>query len=569
LPLSTREQSATPTPAAAPSAETVDDAACVDPALFDEPKNDEVELTYAAITNLRQRFDGSVDENERRAIAATLALAYIHIGFFEEASAIALAQAQDRDANLTVIGGLAAAAAGDTGRAMRTLSPFRQCGPLMELAYAAAAPVDHSTVEPMTQTHIAALNAAAKSLRAPLAEMLGLNALEKNHTTIAREFYKIAHEARGDERSPALAILENALGTATQAAKLPQNAGATKTSAAPATISEELKEVAQTPGPLQAKALAILAEDYERRADAAYEGLLDDIAAQGARRGSSLSEARASFAGAKALVSAGRLREGVRVLEAAARFAPSAQEASQALARSFLLNALLADDETRLEAVASFFENRSFLDDAENAELNLAVARELAAYGANALVDQALTETPASWRAQSDAVKGLSYLNSGDAQRALDVAARGQPSVELALVAVRAYERLNDKAGAVAAIKAGLRANAPEPEFTNAAWRAEDWRLAVDAFEKTSPNAQTASAATRASLAALNANAKALPNGAREALADRPDARRALAHMFKQAPNVNIRTVDLLADFSTGVKSETIFMQTGIGAGGD
>lgn len=544
---------------------------CVDPTLFDEPKDEEERLDYSAITNLRRQFDLSNDEEERRDIAATLALAYIHIGFFEEASAIASAQRQDDDPNLTIIGALADAAAGDNSRAARTLSSYRQCGALTEAAYAAVAPLDDDNAPAMGSSHISALKALAGPLRAPLSEALGLRALEANDTTIAKAFYDVAKQARGRERSPALAILENALAQEMAETEETDNAGNTaepNLSAQPV-ITEELKAIAQTPGPLQAKALAILAEDYERRADAAYEGLLDDIASQSNRRSASLSEARASFTGAKALVSAGRLREGVTVLETAARSAPGARSASETLARSFIMNALLEDDETRLEAVAAFFEHRDFLEDRNNGDLNIAVARELAAYGANALVDDALNGTPSAWRAQADAIKALSHLNSGDAQGALDIAARGQPSNDLAVVAVSAHERLNDRAGVIAAIRSGMRNSAADSEFTKAAWRTSDWALAVEAFSKTPKDKQNVEAAKRASLAALNNGADAPPSAALEALADKPDALNALSHMFKKAPSVNIRAIDLLADFSTGVAREADFMETGLGAGGD
>lgn len=552
------------------AANAMDPASCVDPTIFDQPEENETVLNYAAITNLRQRFDSTQDDEERRAIAATLALAYVHIGFFEEAIAISLAQAQEEDQKLRAIGGLAAIAANEKGLALTILSPLRHCGPLMELAYAAAEPQDSNAVKNMMREHIAALTTITTPLRAPIAETLGLNALEQSDTGLAREFYAIARKARGRERSPALAILESALGNTGPNKGASDESDETQAHSKPAAgITEEIKQIAQTPGPLQAKALAMLAEDYEQRADEAYEGFLDDIASQSRRRGSSLSEARASLAGARALVSAGRLREGVRVLEAAANSAPDAREASETLAHSVVMNALLADDETRLEAVASFFEHRDFLQDNENGDLNIAVARELAAYGANELVVAALNGAPPAWAAQGDAIKALSYLNSGDAQSALDLSAQGQSSNKLSIVTVRAYERLNDKTGVIAAIKSSIGAGVTDAEFTKAAWRAEDWALAVDAFEKTPEDQQTESAAKRASLAALNTNAGSLPKGAQEALAEQPDALRALTHMFKKAPAVNVRTIDVLADFSTGLRSETNFMETGLGAGGD
>ncbi|PQA87421.1 hypothetical protein [Hyphococcus luteus] len=542
---------------------------CADPTLFNEPQDDEGEFDFSAITNLRQRYELALDDEERRDLAATLSLAYIHIGFFEEASAVASPLARDGDATMAVAGALADIAAGSKSRASRQLAPYRDCGPFFEMAYAAAARIDDDNVVPMQEKHLAALRPVTQALRAPLAENLGLNAIEHGDMLVAKEFYKIAKAARGSEGSPALVIMENTFaaqsGETTQeedsqdAAETPQ----TGHGASPA-AREELKNIAQNPGPMQARALALLAEDYQERADAAYEGLLDDIASQTSRKSASLSEARASFAGAKALISAGRLREGVTVLNAAADSAPAAREASRALARSFILNALMEDDETRLEAVAAFFQNRDFLAISGDGDLNIAVARELAAYGANALVDEALAGVPASWRAQADAMKALSHLNSGDAQGALDIAAHGRLSPELGVVAVKAHERNHDRAGAVAAIKSAMRGGAADTEFANAAWRAGDWPLTTQAFEKAPKKQRNADAAARAALAALNAGAGDLPLSVRETLARNPDALAALAHMFNAAPAVNVRAIDLLSDFTQGVAKEKNFMETGL-----
>lgn len=554
-------------------AETHQAKLCADPAIFNEPEPDDGAIDFSAITNLRQKYELTLDDEERQDLAATLALAYIHIGFFEEASAVAGPLARSGDANMAAAGALADIAAGSKARALRLLSPFRACGPFYELAYAAAAPLDDENAVPMRESHFAALRPVTRGLRAALAEALGLNAVEQGDMLAAREFYAIARDARGREETPALVILENAL--AAQADGQETQASASPDAAQPHAAAidiEGLKEIAQTPGPLQARALAILAEDYQKRADAAYEGFLDDIASQTSRKGASLSEARASFAGANALVSAGRLREGVTVLSTAAKAAPAAREASQALARSIILNALMQDDETRLEAVAAFFQHREFLEIPGDGDLDIAIARELAAYGASALVDETLASVPEPWRAQADVMKALSRLNGDDAEGALAAASGARMSPELGVVAVKAHERLNDRAGAVAAIKSAMRAGAADPEFATAAWRAGDWSLAVDAFAQAPKQERKPDAAARIALAALNGGAGALPASVRDSLAGNPAALAALAHMFAPAPSVNVRAIDALSDFALGVGKETAFMETGlagVAAGGD
>lgn len=536
-------------------------ALCGEPSLFNEPEDGKT--SFSAIASLRQKYDLALDDEDRDSLAAALALAYMQIGFFEEASAVASPLARSGDADMALAAGLAEIAAGSQSRAQRHLSAFRACGAFQEMAYAAAAPSDIDDAAAMTDKHVEALKPLMQTLRGPLAEALGLNALESGETKLASAFYAIAKEARGKERTPAIIVLENALAGETPAAEEAAEDHDAARSGGAINV-EELQEIAQTPGPLQAKALAILAEDYQKRANAAYEGFLDDVASQSSRKGASLSEARSSFAGAKALASAGRLGEGVTVLNNTAKAAPAAHEASQALARSMVMNALMQDDETRLDAVAAFFNHREFLEVSGDGDLNIAVARELAGYGAGALVDEALEGVPAPWRAQADAMRALSRLNGGDAEGALTIASRGAASSELSLLGAKAQERLNNPAGAAAAVRTALQKGAAAPEFTQAAWRSGDWPLAVEAFEKTPRKERKPDTAARAALAALNGGAAGLPVSVRDALAADPRALAALAHMFATAPAVNVRAIDLMSDFSTGVAKETDFMETGL-----
>lgn len=545
---------------------------CANPSLFHEPEDGA--LDFSAIANLRRKFDESITESERAEIAATLALAYIQIGFFEEASAIASPLASAGNHNMAMAAGLSDLAAGSRPRASRILAQYRACGPFSELAFAAAASLDDDRVVTMQEKHLSALKPVTRELRAALAEWLGLNAIERDELTIAKEFYEVAKTARGGDRSPAIAIMENALAThLADAGHDDSNHGAGEHSEASSekadhgsapVITEELKRIAQTPGPLQAKALSILADDYEKRADVAYEGFLDDIAAQSGRRNSSLAEARASLTGAKALVTAGRLREGVAVLEAAAHAAPGAEGASRALAQSIIMNGLMDDAKTRLTAVSAFFHHREFVDVKDNGDLNVAVARELAAYGANALVSEALSGIPQKWRADADAVRALSYLNSGDPHGALAIADEGVMSADLGVVAAKSHERLNDRAGAIALIKSSLRRGEADNEFANTAWRAGDWSLAATAFNAVPKKERKTATASRAALAALNSGAETMPLSTRETLAEDPETLTALSHMFKAAPAVSVRAIDVLAEFTTGVKKEADFMERGL-----
>ena len=536
------------------AADIVPAAECVDPALFAETEGDAGQINYAVISNLRQRLEMTDDDDVRRDLASTLAIAYIHIGFFEEASAIAAPRAKEGDGNMAVAAALAELASGETAHARKTLSKYQQCGTFFEMVNAAASDADRDSPTTLMEKHVIALKSLTASLRAPFAEKLALDALDSGDKSIATSFYEVALQARGDEQTAALAILERAL--ATEPKQVEQAA-------------KKLTDVAKTPGPMQAKALALLAEDYQERADLAYEGLLDDIAGQTVKRGGSLSDARAAFSGAKALASAGRLHEGVAILNTASKSAPAVRAASQTLAQSMIMNGLLEDEKTRLSAIAAFFQFNDFISDADSGDVNIAVARELALLGASSLVDSAVENLSDDWSAQSDAVKALARLNSGDADGALAITSQGAQSPELAAVAIRAHERLGESKETSATIRSAMRDGISDKTFSSAAWRAADWSLAIEAFEKTAADQRDASAASRVALAALNTGAKSLPAAIRDVLTKDPEALAALAHMFVSAPGVNIRAIDLLADYSRGVSKETIFMQKGLAPEGD
>ncbi|WDI31540.1 hypothetical protein PUV54_16435 [Hyphococcus flavus] len=536
-------------PALTASKSEAPQAECVDASLFDEPLSEEGKLDYSTIAKLRHRLAASTDPSEIQDLARTLALGYIHIGFFEEASAIATPRAESGDEHMAVAASLADLGAGAKSRARKSIAPFKNCGPLFELTYAAASP-DDDTAGNLSQAHIDALKKMTRALRAPIAEMLALNAVEKGDQTLARIIYDIAKEARDGEHTAALAILEKSLGAA------PEEANHT---------NETLAEIAQTPGPLQSKALAVLAQDYEDRAEVAYEGFLDDLAQQTSKRALSVSEARATFAGAKALAAAGRLPEAVAVLNASAESATQAAPAAKAAAGAIIMNGLLGDEDERLAAVKSFFDYKEFVSGGENADVNIAVARELSKFGATYLVDDALAGLSAGWEAEASAIKARTLVNSDEPKAALDAVAQTQTNAELAAIKVKAYEQLGDRSGVLLTVKSAVRTGAADDAMTRAAWRGEDWSLSMEAFDKTPAKQRTTGSAARISLAALNAGLGSLPAAARETLAQDPELLAAIAHMFAPAPAVSVRAIDALGEYSVGVAKETNFMQRGLG----
>ncbi|WP_425409243.1 hypothetical protein [Hyphococcus sp.] len=527
------------------------DADCIDPSVFYNAAGDAGVLDYSSIASLRQQFETSTDPSERDDLARALALGYIHIGFFEEAYAIAGPRASGGDHDMAAAAAVANLAAGAARRAHETIAPYTSCGPFFEMLTAAAARAEDETAPAMTDAHIESLNMLTRAARGPVAETLALNAVERGDETLARVVYAIAKEARNGEQSPALAILEKALGA-------PGEETAAK-------LKAQITETAQTPGPLQSKALALLSEDYEKQAQIAYEGFLDDLAQQTAKREMSVSDARASFSGAKALAAAGRLGEGVAVLNASAQSAPGAAPAAQAVARSMIIDALLADDETRLKAIKSYFQHQEFVGGEGGSEVSLAVARELSGFGAKYLVEDALRDVPASWSADINLIKAQTALNAGDPSAALEFTAQAPETAALLALNVKAHERLGDSAGALAAVKNAVKKDAASDAMSRAAWRGQDWPLAMEAFAKSPAKDRTKGAAARISLAALNAGLKSIPATAREALSQDAGMLAAITHMFAPAPAVNVRAIDVLADYSTGVARETNFMQEGLG----
>ncbi|WP_411819877.1 hypothetical protein ABFZ85_14550 [Hyphococcus formosus] len=533
---------------------------CIDPTLFAQPSADQDQISYGTIANLRQRFDITDNEDERRDLANTLAIAYLHIGFFEEASSVASSRGKNGDENMIVTAALANLATGSSARAKKTLAKYRSCGPLFELAYSAAAGPEDELATTMSETHVAALAEVTEPLRAPIAEVLALNALEKKNKGLARSFYELAVGARHGDKTAAIAIIERALGQSAD-----ENAVDRPTSV-------QIAEIARTPGPLQSKALALLAEEYRQKAEIAYDGLLDDLAAQSSNKGGTLSDARAALSGAEALVSAGRINDGIAVLDNTASTVLPARAASQTLARAIIMDALQKDNETRLSAVSAYFQHKDFIDgreDERDSEVNLAIAKELAQYGATELVTKTVSGIGDKWQPNIDALLALAALNGDNAKLAIEIATKGNDSTELTEIAIAAHERIRDNNGTKSSIKQALAKGLTSDKIPAAAWRTKDWALAIDAYERLPDDEKTPELDARVALASLNAGARELPSGIKQRLTNDPTRLAALTHMFVTAPPFNIRAIDVLADYSKGVTKETLFMQTGLGTKGE
>lgn len=527
---------------ATPGNEAAESVTCIDPTRFsDRPQEPR---DYATILALREEMDNAVGE-KRLAAGQELAGAYLRIGFFEEASAVAQTTTGGKDDELMLAAALAELSGAANANGAKTLSHYAKCGPAYEMLYAAAK-AQHGAeyAAGLSDTQINALNALMRSLRGPIAEIFALNSIDHDETASLRRYYEIASRARAPELTPALAIIEAALPDALSE---------------PGVFDEPLIEIAQTPGPLQTRALGELAAQYENDAKIAYEGFLEDLAAQKSKISGKHGDARASIAGAKALASAGRIVESIDLLANVAKSSTAARGVARAVTQSILMDALAGENDiSRLLAVDAFLEHRDFIASTEGRddELVLSIAREVADIGAPELTDKIIAASSHKrTRRETNVVRALAQLNAGADQAALALIEKHNGSAEAAAIAARAAERLEIKPAVISAVRRALRGNYINEETAAAAWRTGEWKLAADAYTKlASENAEDGS---RLALSALMSGAKSIPTIASNALASDPAALETAQHMFAPAPHFSPSNLEDAAAYAAGVAAET------------
>ena len=514
---------------------------CIDPARFsDRPQEGR---DYAKIIALREETEKAVGE-ERFSAGRELAAAYLRIGFFDEASAVALSTANGQDGELMLAAALAEIAGATKANAAKTISRYAECGPTYEMLHAALLAKNGAEYAAgLSDLQINALNAMMRSLRGPIAEIFALNAVDHDETALLTRYYEIASRARAPELTPALAIIEAALPDA---------------STEPGVIDEPLMTIAQTPGPMQMRALGELAAQYENDATIAYEGFLEDLTAQKSEISGSRSDARASFAGAKALASAGRIVEGIDLLANVASSTGTARGVARSLAQSILMDALAGEnDTTRLLAVSAFLQHRDFIasETGRDDELVLSVAREVADLGSTELTDDIINASSHKRaRPESNVIRAKALLNAGADQSALALAEELSGNAEATVIAARAGERVGDNSAVTDAVKRALRRGEISKETAAAAWSIGEWKLAADAY--TMLASDNVDDGARLALAAVTAGAKSMPEVASRALVSDPKALKTAQHMFTSAPYFSPATLEDAAAYADGVASE-------------
>ncbi len=526
----------------APDSESKKVAQCIDPAwLADQPQDTR---DYEVIIALRGEFDDAMGE-ERLIAARALAAAYLRIGFFDEASAVALSTGDGTDSELTLAAALAELAGASQANATRIITSYAECGPSYEVLTAAVRAKDGDDyVAPLSDKQFDALNAMMRSLRGPLAEILALNAIDFEETTQLRRFHEIASRARAPELTQALALIEAVLPNA---------------ETEPSVIDEPLVDIAQLPGPMQSRALGELAAQYERDATIAYEGFLEDLTVQSSTRPKSAGDARASIAGARALASAGRIVESIDLLENAASESDRARNVARSLAQSILVDALAGDDDTsRFLAVEAFLKHTSLVASktGQDDELVLSVAREVANLGFTEITDGIINASSHSRiRPETTVIRALALLNAGADEAALALVEKNSRDPEAAAIATRAAEHLGDKTAVINTVRRALRQGNMTEEVAMAAWRAGEWKLTVDAYTQLA--SENADDGLRLALAAFMSDAKSMPDIANRALANDPSMLEMSQQMFASAPQFSPRVLEDAVAYSTGLTNET------------
>jgi hypothetical protein len=527
---------------------------CIDPAGFTDTAQDAGDSTYADIVELRQRLENTKD-GDQAALEIALGYGYLRLGFFSEAAALASAPDKAANPEFMLLGGLAALGRSDTRSAKAKLAPVTACGGIYDLLLRAASPLA-SHDKSYSNAQYRTLNTLPKSLRGPVAELLALQALEQENSAAARRLYDIAAAAYAGEETPGLVILRAVLPDDGAEGHPPQDDR----------VQEKLAVVAQTPGPYRARALGVLAEEFERKATIAYDGFFDDLAEQALMSEASRGEIDAAISGAKALAAAGRIGAAFAQLRSVKEIAPQTAQATGFIARSMIATALAsAEPAQRLAAIDYYFLYTDlFGAEADDNEMRLAIADMLALMGAPKLAARATSKIPSEQRADADMIVANAYLFAGDAEAALALANKNPDHDGLAEVILHAGAKLDDKALLRKTARQLLQRQKMDVRKAALLWRAEEWRSAADSFASLPPEQLDIETASAYVLTVLKTGGKTLPASAKRALSANKSYARALEHMFAKAPAFDFRNAKKVDAFITGVSWETEFFRQGM-----
>ena len=517
-------------------------AVCFDAATLADLPGDS--RSYEALMNLRKEYENSEEESDRLRLARDVAFAYLRIGFFEEASAIAMSEYAFEDPLLKIAAGLAEIGGAAKADAETIFDAYTHCGPPFEVLNAAIAARDGIEYRgDLGRRQFNALNSMMRSMRGPLAELFALNAIDNDQPANLRRFYEIATRARAPETNDAIALIENAL------SDVPDD---------DIEAIEPILEIAQIPGPMQTRALGELAALYERNAEIAYEGFLEDLAAEKTKRSGRRADARASFAGARALAISGRVGESVDLLVKAGTSFSAARLPARQLARSVIMDALASNDQLiQLVAIDAFLRHAEFLSRDVNGDdsINVAVARKLADLGLNKLTDDVIAAAHnTNKNPEHLIVRAQALLNAGDAPAAQDLAAKQSRYLDAVIVALKAAERLGESASVKKTVAKAIKDGEVTVDFADAAWRAGEWELAAAAYALI--ESDDVGVAERYALAAMMSGADEIPESALESLQADPASLATIEHMYAPPPTFVHGNLDTVAAYSDGVADE-------------
>lgn len=457
----------------------------------------------------RLLLDG--DGDERAEIDLQLAIAYLVVGFAEEARAIARAHDDPRAVAIAAIadvmsGEMIAGAAG--------------CGDLYELAVKAdrarAGGAPH-----LSETEIAMIAALPDPISAPIAEVFALAARDHQDQMLANRLRPLL-----DRDSKAAAFFEE-----------------------PANASAALKQIASDPGPMQARAIEALATAADPAAASVVDENLEDAAARAAphdrRRLGDLLVARGA--------DQERIAASIRALRRAAARDPASPATRQAGA---ILRAAVAgkDSDKRLQALAAIASEHKFAAPALDDDAARRAIDELIAFGAVDALTRVLDARGAAGD-DRDLALGGALARAGDIDKAWLIAAPHEGEAPFSPLLFRLAAMRGDAASVATAARAAASAGDQVSE-ARLAWRAGDWKRAQAAFEGALAKSPDDAVAEKLALAALaSARSQAPPTISRT----KNPAINALHHMF--APRPEQPTDRALRRFGKGVAIEADFIK--------
>lgn len=440
----------------------------------------------------KQLADAEADAE--RPLTEKLALAYLAIGFGEEAIGMLERIEEDR----SLYADMARVAAGKKPFADGLLMGADGCRGAHALWQAAALEPDDA-ISVLARAGDA-IEALPPRLRGLLATRLAQTLLRAQAYKDARRFHTIAVKASG--QSPELRFID---------AKLLAQEGKND-------ASQGLLEDLTTSANQTAKdALGALSDKAVRAGDTSAQTAEDLGLLAKAARGTP-EEGRAALREAIFWAENGSVEAGVFMLRDAARRDPALAAEAQSRARTAVATALASGDaKKRLAGLSAYIEDRDFFGGADADAALAELASETAvAFGVPNAALTVIKSAPAAARTPEAIARAA--LAAGAAETAIEAAAPFADQPKYADILVKANTKLGRGYAALAAAAALPDSAEKNALSADAAWRAGDYQSAARAFAKIDPASLSPERAERFAYAAYMAGDTAMPAAAEAVL---------------------------------------------------